>query len=83
MKYNVQKHRPAGAGRGLSSWSSPACCVAEARAAWEAEQEVPEEEVAEPSAPEEARRLAEEREALLEETRGLEVWVNSTGFGAD
>ena len=44
-----------------------AAAVAEARAAWEAEQEVPEEEVAEPSEPEEARRLAEEREALEEE----------------
>lgn len=31
-----------------------AAAVAEARAAWEAEQEVPEEEVAEPSEPEEA-----------------------------
>ena len=41
--------------------------MAEARAAWEAEQEAPEEEVAEPSEPEEARRLAEEREALEEE----------------
>ena len=44
-----------------------AAAVAEARAAWEAEQEAPEEEVAEPSEPEEARRLAEEREALEEE----------------
>lgn len=41
-----------------------AAAVAEARVAWEAEQEVPEEEVAEPSEPEEARRLAEERQAL-------------------
>lgn len=41
-----------------------AAAVAEARAAWEAEQEAPEEEAAEPIEPEEARRLAEEREAL-------------------
>lgn len=41
-----------------------AAAVAEARAAWEAEQAAPEDVVTEPSEPEEARRLAEERQAL-------------------